>query len=184
MSDVARGSVAIPPAVHADPTLTIRLAHPPEYAEAARVSVRAYEHDYEIGPGYRAELDDVAGHARLGDVWIARDDVAGRIVATVWAARAGERLAAVARAGEMDFRLLAVDPDDRGRGLGAAMTHHLLDLARQRGATRLVMNSGEQMVGAHRLYAKLGFRRLDERAVVKEVDGRRFRVLAFGYDLV
>ena len=183
MSGLASDAVAVsPPPVRA-PTLTIRLANREEFAEVARVSVRAYEHDYDVGPDYRAELENVAEHARLGDVWIARDEGDQRIAATVWAARAGERLAPVAREGEMDFRLLAVDPDYRGRGVGAAVTHHLLDVARSRGASRLVMNSGEQMVGAHRLYAKLGFQRLDERAIVKELDGHRVRVLAFGYDL-
>lgn len=163
--------------------LTIREASPAEYDAVGRVTLRAYAHDYDIGPGYRSDLLDVAGHAARGEVRVAIDAESGRIAGAVWNARAGERLAPVARPGETDFRLLAVDPDFRGRGVGAALTEHLVELARSRGAVRLVMNSGPQMRGAHRLYEKLGFRRLLDREHEKEVDGRRFHLFAFGLDL-
>jgi len=46
------------------------------------------------------------------------------------------------------------------------------------------MNSGPEMLGAHALYLKLGFRRLTEREQPVEVEPGRFLDLrAFGYDL-
>ncbi|WP_159607584.1 GNAT family N-acetyltransferase, partial [Agromyces humi] len=84
---------------------------------------------------------------------------------------------------ELDFRLLAVDPSARGRGVGALLTRHVIELARLRGLDRVVMNSGPQMVGAHALYAKLGFSRLHDREREIVDGGRTFRLLAFTIDV-
>lgn len=46
------------------------------------------------------------------------------------------------------------------------------------------MNSGPEMLGAHALYLKLGFRRLTEREAPVEVEpGRWLDLRAFAYDL-
>ena len=45
------------------------------------------------------------------------------------------------------------------------------------------MNSGPQMVGAHALYAKLGFTRLLDREREIVDGGRTFRLLAFTIDV-
>lgn len=164
-------------------TLTIRLVEPHEYAEAGRVTVEAYRHSYGgLTDGYLASLADVAGRLAHGEVWVALS--ADEIVGTVWVPRPGERLSELAREGELDFRQLAVAPAARGRGVGEALTRHVIDLARARGARRVVMNSGPEMLGAHALYLKLGFRRLTEREHPVEVEpGRVIDLRAFGFDL-
>ncbi|MFF0910815.1 GNAT family N-acetyltransferase [Microbacterium enclense] len=162
---------------------TIRLVAPGEFDEAGRVTAEAYRQSYDgLTEGYLASLADVAGRVAQGEVWVAVDGDA--IVGTVWVPRPGERLSPLAQDGELDFRQLAVAPAARGRGVGAALTRHVIALARERGARRVVMNSGQEMLGAHALYLKLGFRRLTEREHPVEVEPGRFLDLrAFALDL-
>ncbi|GAA4773083.1 GNAT family N-acetyltransferase [Microbacterium gilvum] len=162
----------------------IRLVRDEEHEETGSVTALAYRESYGfISDDYEASLRDVAGRTVLGEVWVAVDDD-GAILGSVWVARPNRRLAEVAEPGETDFRQLAVAPAARGRGVGAALTRHVIELARRRGSHRVVMNSGGYMTGAHRLYEKLGFRRLPEREGLKEVEPGRFvELLAFGYDL-
>ncbi|WZH37900.1 MAG: GNAT family N-acetyltransferase [Microbacterium enclense] len=166
-----------------DDALTIRPVAPDEYADAGRVTAEAYRTSYEgLTDGYLASLADVEGRVAQGEVWVALDG--DEIVGTVWVPRPGERLSPLAREGELDFRQLAVAPAARGRGVGAALTRHVIALARERGARRVVMNSGSEMLGAHALYLKLGFRRLTDREQPVEVEPGRFLDLrAFAYDL-
>lgn len=170
--------------------LTIRLVRTEEFARAGELTARAYQHSYgDLSEGYLASLRDVAGRVRAGDVWVAVDSGSGgsatdELLGSVWVARPNRPLAGVARPGETDFRQLAVAPEARGRGVGEALARHVIDLARERGSHRVVMNSGPEMTAAHVLYAKLGFRRLPEREGRVEVEpGRFIELLAFGYDL-
>jgi len=165
-------------------TLTIRPVHPHEHAEAGRVTAEAYRHSYDgLSENYLASLADVAGRLTQGEVWVAVE-ASGDIVGTVWIPRPGERLSDLALEGELDFRQLAVSPAARGRGVGEALTRHVIGIARARGTQRVVMNSGPEMLGAHALYLKLGFRRLTEREHPVEVEpGRVLDLRAFGYDL-
>jgi len=160
--------------------VVVRLVEPHEIDDVSRLSVEAYAHDYTLSESYRASVADVAGRAREHEVWVAHDVTTGELVGTVATPRAGGHLSELARDDELDFRLLAVAPHARGRGVGELLTRHVIALARERGATRVVMNSGPRMVGAHRLYHRLGFVRLPERET-RFVDGAT--LLAFGYDL-
>lgn len=164
--------------------LTIRLVRTEEYSRAGDVTVDAYLASYgDLSEGYLASLRDVARRVTEGDVWVAVDD--DEIVGTVWVSRPNRPLNPdIGRPGETDFRQLAVAPAARGRGVGAALTRHVIALARERGSHRVVMNSGPEMTVAHALYAKLGFRRLPERERPRELEpGRTVTLLAFGYDL-
>lgn len=168
----------------AQQTLIIRIATPEDYEVAGRVTEEAYSSSYsELSPAYLQSLRDVAARVELGDVWVAAESD-GTVVGTVWVPRPGETLSELAQEGELDFRQLAVAPSARGRGVGEALTRHVLALAEERGVERVVMNSGPEMLGAHALYAKLGFRRLTEREHRIEVEpGRFLDLLAFGLDL-
>ncbi len=52
---------------------------------------------------------------------------------------------------------LYVAPPARGRGLGRALMHAAIELARSRGADRMDLGTGEQDVAARALYESLGF---------------------------
>lgn len=162
----------------------IRLVRPDEYDAAGALTADAYSANYsDLSPAYLDSMRDVATRVGLGDVWVA-EGTEGGLLGSVWVPREGETLSHLALDGELDFRQLAVSPRARGRGIGEALTRHVIALGRARGATRIVMNSGPQMTSAHALYAKMGFRRLPEREGLIEVQpGRWIDVLAFAYDL-
>lgn len=190
--------------------VVIRPVQPHEYQEAGAVLVTAYRHDYTLSTEYLEHLRAIDHWATDHQVWIAVEDtlaVPGGSTVTalppgsptgaaqptgtspilglvVTPRPGGPPLAPLARPGEFDFRLLAVHPQARGRGIGELLTRHIIDLARNRGATAVVMNSGPDMRAAHRLYDRLGFERLHERED-RWVPGPSgpIRLLAFGYSL-
>ena len=145
-------------------TVSIRLIEPSEYERVSALTVAAYTADYDDLPDdYLAELAAVEERAVAHQVWVAVDDETGEILGTMATGKPGHPISGLARDGELDYRLLAVDPVARGRGIGKALTEFTYELARERGLRRVVMNSGEHMVGAHRLYFGLGFERVPER---------------------
>ncbi len=164
--------------------VVVRLMHPEETDEVAELSVAAYSASYAIGDGYRADIAAVADRAREHEVWVAADAATGALLGTVATPRAGRTMSPVARDGELDFRLLAVAPDARRRGIGETLVEHVLGLARERGSERVVLNTGPEMLGAHRLYERLGFERLPEREhTITRPDGSSFLLMAYGRTL-
>lgn len=170
------------------PGVVIRPVRPEEYSTAAAVLVTAYDHDYTLTEEYRENLSSIEHWATTQQVWVAVDtgsSGAGSLLGLVITPRPdGPPIAPLARPGELDFRLLAVHPDARRRGIGELLTRHVIDLARFRGSSAVVMNSGPEMRAAHRLYERLGFTRLEERED-RWVQGPAgpIRLLAFGYPL-
>ncbi|WP_081680960.1 GNAT family N-acetyltransferase [Cellulomonas sp. URHD0024] len=159
--------------------LVVRLVAPHEYERVAELSVEAYAHDYDISDEYRTSLADVATRAREHEVWVVEDLATGELLGTVATPRPGGHISPLGQEGELDFRLLAVSPAARRRGIGALLTEHVITLARRRSLDRVVMNSGPQMLGAHALYHRLGFVRLTDRETRVVAGGT---LLAFGFD--
>jgi len=158
----------------------VRLVRPDELARVAELSVTAYTDSYDLPADYVASIADVVPRARDHEVWVAEERGTGQLLGTVTTPRAGENLSPLGRGDELDFRLLAVDPAARGRGIGALLTAHAVTLARDRGLRRVVLNSGPDMFVAHRLYERLGFAQLPERQT-RLPDGRP--LYAYGLDL-
>jgi GNAT superfamily N-acetyltransferase len=52
---------------------------------------------------------------------------------------------------------VVVDAAERGRGLGAALVQHCIELAREAGCTRLSLSTDARRADAHRFYERLGF---------------------------
>ncbi|MEQ0558400.1 GNAT family N-acetyltransferase [Amycolatopsis sp. NEAU-NG30] len=142
----------------------IRPPRPEEYAAAGEVTVQAYDVDGHLAGdvGYDAELRDVARRAERAEVLVAVD-AAGEVLGTVAVVRPGSEYAEISRPGELEFRMLAVAPSARGRGIGEALTRAVLDRARALGLRKVVLSSLDTMYSAHRLYERLGFVRLAER---------------------
>ncbi|MHA3682973.1 GNAT family N-acetyltransferase [Leucobacter sp. HY1908] len=168
-----------------DAGVTLRLIRSEETGEVGALARRAYEQDYPGQPAeYLAEIEDVAARAEAAQVWVAVDDATGALCGTVTLPEPGRVLSDVAAVGECDVRLLAVSHAARGRGIGALLMRHAIETARSRGASRLVLNTTNEMAGACRLYERMGFERLRERELeLTRPSGARFTLRAYGLSL-
>lgn len=146
----------------ADGAVLVRRARPEEYDDVGSLTVAAYE-EFLLGPqdAYRERLRDAAARDREAELWVA--DAGGRLVGTVTVCPVGSAWREVARDDEGEFRMLAVAPDARGRGVGEALVGEVVERFRAEGARAVVMSSLEDMGAAHRVYERLGFSRLPER---------------------
>lgn len=61
-----------------------------------------------------------------------------------------------------EIRLLAVAPEERGRGIGRRLVEECIRRARAMGATALGLHTSPTMVEAVRMYEKMGFERHPE----------------------
>lgn len=156
----------------------MRSARTDELDAVGELTVQSYVADGRMNRAdpYVTQLRDAAGRARDAELLVAADG-ADRLLGTVTVCEPGSRLSEVSRPGELEFRMLAVTPSARGRGIGELLTRAVLDRAAQRGAEQVVLCSSEWMAAAHRLYTRLGFRRLPERDW-QPVPG--LRLVAFG----
>lgn len=131
-----------------------------EHDELDRVStlvVDTYVNGGFVDPDspYLHQLRDVQVRWRQTDLLVAR--VGGLVVGTVTFCLAGSRWANIARPGEAEFRMLAVDPPAQGRGLGRLLVRECLRRAAAAGATTVVISTEPEMVVAHRMYERMGF---------------------------
>jgi GNAT superfamily N-acetyltransferase len=138
-----------------------------EVAAAGRVTVAANaefaptDPDDPFNPSwahYLAEMADAAARAAQGMLLVAVEE--GRVVGTV---------TLYLRPGSMQwrpedamFRLLAVDPAARGRGVGHALFQACLDRARAAGKRRMALHTTEWMATARAMYERAGFKREPE----------------------
>ncbi|MGW9415711.1 GNAT family N-acetyltransferase [Arthrobacter cupressi] len=144
--------------------LEIRVAGPEDFAEIRRVTIGAYLAAGHVTEGhpYLAVLGDVEQRARHAELWIA--ELGGRAVASVMITHPGRKYTEVALDGELEFRMLAVDPAAQGLGVGRAIVERILDHAHSLdGVEAVAITSGAWMAPAHRLYGSLGFVRVPER---------------------
>ena len=141
-------------------------ADPDELAAIGALTVTAYTADgYLAGPddGYADHLRAAGDRARDATLAVVVDEPDGALLGTVTYCIAGSPWAEVSQAGEAEFRMLAVAPAARGRGVGAALTTWCLDRARTEGRSAMVLSTLTVMHTAHRLYERLGFVRTPER---------------------
>jgi ribosomal protein S18 acetylase RimI-like enzyme len=161
----------------------VRSASAGELAEIGALTLSAYQADGHAGAavedGYAGQLRDAALRAEHGELLVAMD-ADGVLLGSVTVVLPGTRFAEVSRNGEVEFRMLAVAPSARGRGVGAALTQAVIDKGRTLGVTRVVLCSLETMRPAHRLYERLGFRRMPRRDW-QPAPG--IRLAAYGLDL-
>ncbi|MEV4992150.1 GNAT family N-acetyltransferase [Streptomyces niveus] len=146
---------------------TIRAAEPAEYAALGEITARAYLDDGLLDFGaddpYLETLRDVAARAGGAEVLVAVD-ADGTVLGGVAYVVAGSAWAEVAGDGEAEFRMLAVAPAARGRGVGGALVRACVDRARAtEGCLRVRLSTQKSMLGAHRIYERLGFVRTPER---------------------
>ncbi len=72
----------------------------------------------------------------------------------------GSAFREIARDDEGEFRMLAVTPAARGRGVGLALVELCVRRSRELGFSGVRMSTMDVMSSAHRVYERLGFVRV------------------------
>jgi ribosomal protein S18 acetylase RimI-like enzyme len=136
----------------------IRRATPEDYAAVGELTEAAYEEFLE-GPDdyYREALRDAATRDREAELWVAVDDD-GTVLGSVTSCPPGSSWRELSGDGEGEFRMLAVAPVARGRGVGEALVQACEQRAKDAGARRMWLSTIDDMTHARRIYARLGYR--------------------------
>lgn len=156
--------------------VSLRRATPADHDAVGAVTVAAYAEFSSAEGDYVERLRDAATRDREAELWLAELD--GAVVGTVTITPEGSPWREIGKPGEGEFRMLAVDPAARRRGVGEALMQLVFDRFRQAGSHAIVLSSLAEMGAAHRVYERLGFVRLPERdwSPVPGVDLLAFRV--------
>lgn len=75
------------------------------------------------------------------------------------------------------FRLLAVDPTERGKGVGKLLCHACIEKAKKLHQNQLVIHSKESMKIAWKMYKKMDFKRYSE------IDFKQGELPIFGFKI-
>lgn len=144
--------------------MQVRPVEPEEYEEAGRVIIAAYM----ALPGgissdeYAAELTRVEQRSKEAEVLVAVED--DRVLGCVTlVGDESSPWAEFLEPGESEIRAFAVLPAEQGRGTGAALLSVCLERSRQLGKRAVMLHTTPAMERAHRLYARFGFERFEER---------------------
>ncbi|MGW0040485.1 GNAT family N-acetyltransferase [Rhodococcus sp. NPDC003348] len=143
--------------------ISIRPVDPADFDAVAELTVDSY-----VGGGFVAEasgyvqrLRDTATRADQAEVLVAEWD--GEVVGSVTIAEPGTPFSDVAQDGELEFRMLAVSSEARGKGAGSALVRHVLDTAYDRGLQAVVISTEPEMVDARRIYDRNDFVHVPDR---------------------
>ncbi|WP_084530771.1 GNAT family N-acetyltransferase [Nocardia miyunensis] len=145
------------------PEIEIRPVREEEFADVGALTVGIYVGEGHIHPEslYVAELFDTAKRARAAEVLVASR--AGEVLGSVTIARPKTPFADIARPGELEFRMLAVDPRARGGGIGAALVRAVIETARVEDFEAVILTTMPGMADARRIYDRIGFSHVPER---------------------
>lgn len=150
------------------PGTTLRDARPEEFGPLGRLMVQGYASlegfpKPEEQPAYYDMLANIGSFARKPHtrllVAVDGGTLLGGVVYFSDMAQYGSGGTATQERGASGFRLLAVDPAARGRGVGQALVERCIDLARKDGNVQVILHTTQAMQVAWRMYEKRGFRR-------------------------
>jgi ribosomal protein S18 acetylase RimI-like enzyme len=124
------------------------------------LTVAAYRADGQLNAEaswYAEHLADVASRAAEAELLVAAEPDTGDVLGAVTFCLAGTKYSEVARDGEAEFRMLAVDPAAQGRGVGEALAQACLARAEAADCRAMVICVRDFAAPAQRLYTRLGF---------------------------
>ena len=137
-------------------SVVVREARDDEAALIGELTYAAYAHDAPVHEVYAPQLRDAGRRIKEAVVLVAED--AGRVLGAVTYVPDGGPWAELSSGPQdAEFRMLAVAPEARGRGVAELLVRDVLARARAGGKTRVVISSSTHMAVAHRLYDRLGF---------------------------
>jgi GNAT superfamily N-acetyltransferase len=150
-------------------SVAVRPARPEEYGAVGAITAAGYRADglldsaeYPVESSYEAQLLDAGRRAREAELWVAAEDSGGtdELLGTVTWCPVGSPWRQLAlQDDQAEFRMLAVAPAGRRRGIGRRMVEACLQRARQDGMREVLLWSHPLMLGAHALYRAMGFDR-------------------------
>jgi ribosomal protein S18 acetylase RimI-like enzyme len=149
--------------------VTVREAVESELDAAGALVARAYGGNITPGghaaeyAGYLDHVRDARGRSRHCPILVAVDGDGELLGCVSYVPDSANPFAELEVNGEAGFRMLGVDPAVQGRGVGRALVEACLARARADGRLGVAISTAPEMVAAHRLYERLGFRRTPER---------------------
>ncbi len=143
-------------------SVEVRRVRSEDLVEVGRLTGEVYVGDgfLDASDDYLDELADTARRSREAEIWVAVEDAV--LVGSVTFCAAGSTFREIARDDEGEFRMLAVSPAARGRGVGQALVDLCVRRSRELGYAGVRMSSMDRMTSAHRVYERLGFVRAPE----------------------
>ena len=162
--------------------LVVRAVRPDEYERVGELTIGAYRTlpvDHMWG-GYDAEIRAVEQRLEKAEVFVAveRGEIVG---AVTYASDPDSPWLEWSNPGEAQIRLLAVDPNARGRRVAEALVVACIERAREQGLT-ILLHTTRHMTAAQRLYERMGFERRPDRDVHEFVESHDMAFLAYTYD--
>ncbi len=150
--------------------ITLRAHRPGDMGWVVERHGVLYEREYGWGALFEALVADIVAKflrdfdAKGEHCWIAERD--GERVGSVFVVREAQRTA--------KLRLLLIEPEARGAGLGQRLVQQCIDFSRRAGYRKLVLWTHDNLTAARAIYEKLGFR------LVKTEPHRQFGVPVVG----
>lgn len=115
----------------------------------------------EAGYTERASANRLTARAELrkrGDIILAKS-LTGEVLGMVVCARPSSPSCQVAKSGEAEMHLLAVDPQARRQGVASALIRAFEQRSRSNGYSKAVLSTQPTMAPAQRLYERHGYHR-------------------------
>jgi ribosomal protein S18 acetylase RimI-like enzyme len=130
--------------------LTIRPFQPADQEMARRLILAGLgEHFGFVDETMNPDLDDIHAHYVDPGHHFLLAEIDGQIIGT------GALIEEAPQTGRLVR--MSVDPNYRGRGIGKALVRYLMDVARERGYTRLLTETNDDWYDAIGLYRSCGF---------------------------
>ncbi|KRF05018.1 GNAT family N-acetyltransferase [Arthrobacter sp. EH-1B-1] len=144
--------------------INIRSADRNDFAEIRRITVAAYSDAGYIDDEYAYNHILAAIEEGYSGSSLLVAESAGKIVGSVFVTRAGGDFSDVAHDGELEFRMLAVEPGEQHKGIGHALVAAVIERARMDpDVSAVVLTIAPNMDGQHKLYESMDFVRVPAR---------------------
>ncbi len=150
----------------------VRNASPREYDEIGKLMIRVYSQldgfpKEEEQPGYYRMLAHIGEQTQKPGtellVAVTPDDkIAGAVVYFREMQYYGSGGTATGEKNASGFRLLAVSPEYRGKGIGKLLTVACISKTRNNNISQLIIHTTKAMQTAWAMYEKLGFKRSED----------------------
>ncbi len=135
--------------------IVVRRAASDEGEEIGLLTLAAYRGDRVVDEEYAKELGD--GTTRVRDAHVLVAFAGLRLVGSVTLAESGTPFAEIALPGEIEVRMLGVDPAARRLGIADRLMDAAEQRARDRSLDAVVLSTAPHMTAAHALYDRRGY---------------------------